>query len=66
MKPRTGTDKKPLTKKEADELRDYSIKEYRRRYNGDPFFTCSTCPFIAWCEFAYDPYNTNGYCLATK
>ena len=27
---------------------------------------CSYCPDNEWCKFAFDPYNTNGDCLATK
>lgn len=28
--------------------------------------TCHTCPFKEVCEFAYDLYNTDGDCLASK
>ena len=29
-------------------------------------FTCDACPSNGRCEFAFDPYNTNGDCLAEK
>jgi hypothetical protein len=61
---RKGTDENPLTRKEADALLHEAMSRYK---DGEaPVFTCSTCPFLAWCEFAYDDYNTNGDCLATK
>lgn len=36
--------------------------------NGEPIFayTCSRCPQVAQCPVAFDPYNTNGDCLAIK
>lgn len=29
-------------------------------------FTCTTCDEKETCEFSYDPYNTDGDCLANK
>jgi len=29
-------------------------------------FTCNGCPMKNHCEFAYDPYNKDGDCLAIK
>lgn len=29
-------------------------------------FTCHDCPHKATCEYAWDPYNTGGDCLASK
>ena len=28
--------------------------------------TCSECPDVATCDMAWDPYNTQGSCLAGK
>jgi len=28
--------------------------------------TCCSCNFMDCCEFSFDPYNTNGDCLAIK
>lgn len=68
MNPRTGTDDKPLTRAEADELREFALAAYKEHHDDQvlPKFTCSTCVFLAWCEFAYDLYNTDGDCLASK
>jgi hypothetical protein len=29
-------------------------------------FTCADCKDADTCDFAFDPYNTNGDCLAMK
>lgn len=29
-------------------------------------FTCDECPAKKTCQFAFDPYNTDGDCLAEK
>lgn len=29
-------------------------------------FTCDDCPAKTTCEWVYDPYNTDGDCLAEK
>ncbi len=29
-------------------------------------FTCDNCADAAWCTLAFDPYNTDGDCLASK
>lgn len=67
---RTGTDDQPLTWKEAGELLQESVRLWRLIPGHDerstPNFTCSTCVMLAWCEFAYDHYNTDGDCLANK
>ena len=32
----------------------------------DEDYTCFTCPEKETCPFAFDPYNTDGDCLAEK
>jgi len=32
----------------------------------DMEFTCDNCLHKQYCEYAYDPYNTKGDCLAEK
>lgn len=32
----------------------------------DTEVTCQNCPINDTCEFAFDPYNTDGDCLAEK
>lgn len=32
----------------------------------DVVFECDDCPDANKCEWAFDPYNTDGDCLATK
>lgn len=69
MAARTGTDEQPLTRDEADALQAEAILAWQQREgheNETPKFTCETCVFLAWCEFAYDHYNTDGDCLASK
>lgn len=66
---RTGTDDNPLKRWEADALRAESILAWQQREGVEdnvPKFTCETCVFLAWCEYAYDHYNTDGDCLAIK
>lgn len=29
-------------------------------------FTCDDCPALPTCQFSFDPYNTDGDCLAEK
>lgn len=29
-------------------------------------YTCDDCPIVLKCQFAFDQYNTNGDCLASK
>jgi hypothetical protein len=33
---------------------------------GELRFTCDECPAKSTCEFAFDPYNIAGDCLAEK
>jgi len=33
---------------------------------GEHVFTCDDCPAKRTCEWAFDPYNVNGDCLAEK
>ena len=35
-------------------------------YEYDETFTCKDCPARFTCEWAFDPYNTEGDCLAEK
>ena len=41
-----------------------------RESNADLFeievFTCDDCPARKMCHFVFDPYNTDGDCLAEK
>lgn len=65
---RWGSDENPLTRKEANILKDHAVKQ-NALYSGsnkEPEFTCSTCVNLAWCEYAYDLYNQDGDCLALK
>ncbi len=51
------------------ELTDEEIKKLRERaveYVGETEFTCDDCRDRRTCEWAFDPYNTNGDCLAEK
>jgi len=66
---KTGTADKPLTLKEANELREQAVKDWRSHpgcENDEPKFTCASYVFLAWCEYAYDCYNTDGDYLAEK
>jgi hypothetical protein len=36
------------------------------KFNYIDKFTCDECPFKTTCEYVFDPYNTNGDCLAEK
>jgi len=35
-------------------------------WTGIELITCETCRDNDGCEFAFDPYNTNGDCLESK
>jgi len=39
---------------------------YDSRQEGVRLLTCHTCLSRGTCEFAFDPYNTDGDCLAIK
>ena len=39
---------------------------YDSRQEGVRLLTCHTCLSNKTCEFAFDPYNTDGDCLAIK
>ncbi len=62
-----------LTDEEYKKLRDANlckINNIRRDHGLEPIadfkLTCDDCEFRFTCEFAGDPYNTDGDCLAEK
>lgn len=54
--------------------REDELKQLRKQAvewlqaHGIPFryLTCDKCPSRRECEYVYDPYNTDGDCLAEK
>lgn len=50
-----------LTEEEKEELED----EYYKDINKE-MLTCFSCKYAGTCQYAYDPYNTDGDCLASK
>lgn len=57
---------KPRT---ADELKAHraAMVAHENRLGVAPdVFTCDECQFAIRCRFAFDGYNTNGDCLASK
>lgn len=59
------------------ELTDEELQKFRKdrmqyladqsfSYLKDKTFTCDTCGFVKSCVFAWDLYNTDGDCLASK
>ncbi|MEQ8822859.1 MAG: hypothetical protein RIC14_00620 [Filomicrobium sp.] len=47
----------------------YEVDQLRKRiskYFGIDTFTCDECDARYTCPYAFDPYNTNGDCLAEK
>ena len=57
-----------MTKKEFIHRWHEHIKDMGYTNNTVPECTCESCPSATngECEWAYDLYNTNGDCLATK
>lgn len=53
--------KEPLLEDELASIRQRMVEEY-----GVTEFTCDTCPARYKCTLAFDPYNTDGDCLAEK
>ena len=51
----------PMTPEEMKALRDRMAAEH-----DITVFTCDECGAAARCELSFDPYNTNGDCLAEK
>ena len=48
-------------------MNEISEEEFNARYEVDKeSTTCWTCPDKEDCEFAFDPYNTDGDCLMDK
>lgn len=45
-----------LAKRRADVAKDFGIEA----------FSCDECSARTTCEWAFDPYNTDGDCLAEK
>ena len=42
------------------------LKASFQKISGHAVCTCETCPLEDSCEFSWDPYNSNGDCLAQK
>jgi hypothetical protein len=45
-----------LSERRSSAAKDWDISE----------FSCDHCSAAKTCEYAFDPYNTNGDCLAEK
>lgn len=61
--------KKPWTDQELAKFRRQLITEYYQQNRESPKeITCDDCLLETkiTCPFAYDPYNTDGDCLAMK
>ena len=43
-----------------------TLKAIFKSLSGHAKCTCETCPLEDTCEFSWDPYNSNGDCLAQK
>lgn len=50
--------------KKRENVVSYLIE--RHGYTADVKFTCDQCVEFEECPFVFDPYNTNGACLAQK
>ena len=48
---------------QAEQTGDHSILAFDAAFED---FSCSSCRSVAKCEFAFDYYNTDGECLASK
>jgi hypothetical protein len=52
---------------DKDENFNRNIDEFMVRVNkATEKYTCVDCPVVADCPYRWDPYNTNGDCLAMK
>ena len=61
--------RKPMSPERLQALRRQAVEDLEAYREGLPFtgtFTCDDCAKAGVCEFVYDPYNTNGDCLALK
>ncbi len=47
------------------EIRAHVVEKFSEAY-GITEFTCDQCSAVRTCEYAFDPYNTDGDCLAEK
>jgi hypothetical protein len=54
----------PLPTAEAKAIADRVRKDFG--WSDDLLLTCEDCVANAECDFAFDPYNTDGDCLAIK
>ncbi len=48
------------------DLRERMIRRLKELGIRWEWITCDRCPVREKCEWAYDPYNTDGDCLAVK
>ena len=55
--------KKLKPPRDYDEVMSLVHKDYRYQKK---IMTCNKCEDVNTCKFAWDPYNTNGDCLASK
>ena len=53
-----------LTNEQLVQLRAKTVAFHNERT--DIVFTCDDCAAATECEFVFDPYNTDGDCLAEK
>jgi len=53
----------PISKFKETEAFQQMLKDYQLNLSD---FTCLGCKYKETCGYAFDPYNTNGDCLANK
>jgi hypothetical protein len=58
--------KTPRTPDELAELRHESLERERQEGRKVSEFTCDGCTLAPVCFFAFDGYNTDGDCIASK
>ena len=51
---------------ELEKLRKQCVEYLRKHRIRYRYITCDFCSLKNKCEYAYDPYNTDGDCLAVK
>jgi hypothetical protein len=61
MKPEDLVRDEPLTDKDLEILRYRAVEDFSVEK-----FTCDDCGARRTCELVFDPYNTDGDCLAEK
>ena len=54
------------TAEDLARMRKESVELIMQVEAGSPDFTCDFCSRRFECVFVFDPYNTNGDCLAEK